>query len=83
MYNMGYKRVGCVGCPMARKSRYKEFRDFPKFEKNYKLAFDRMLTERHKHHKETKRWHNAQEVFDWWMEDYNIPGQIKWSDYEI
>lgn len=80
LYGMGYKRVGCIGCPMAGKARYKEFRDFPKIEKNYKLAFDRMLTEIHKHHKKTK-WHNAQEVFDWWMEKDIIFGQMRF-DFE-
>ena len=29
LYKCGYERVGCVGCPMAGKKRYKEFADFP------------------------------------------------------
>ena len=32
LYQCGYKRVGCIGCPMAgRKGRLKEFYDFPTF----------------------------------------------------
>lgn len=33
LYKMGYDRVGCIGCPMAGKKRYKEFNDFPKYKK--------------------------------------------------
>ena len=67
LYDMGYKRCGCVGCPMASvKQRLKEFRDFPKYELNYKKAFERMLQARKSKQLETK-WKSADEVFDWWV----------------
>ena len=47
LYDMGYKRVGCVGCPMAGKNRYKEFADFPKYKAAYIRAFDKMLVAIH------------------------------------
>lgn len=31
LYQMGYDRVGCIGCPMAGRKRWKEFADFPKY----------------------------------------------------
>ena len=43
LYKCGYNRVGCIGCPMASKKRYKEFADFPEYKKLYIHAFDRML----------------------------------------
>lgn len=43
VYNLGFQRVGCVGCPMAGKVRYREFRVWPAFEKLYRTAFDKML----------------------------------------
>lgn len=35
LYDRGYKRVGCIGCPMAGKSREFEFTDFPKYKSLY------------------------------------------------
>ena len=43
LYHMGYDRVGCIGCPIASKHRWKEFADFPKIKDAYIHAFDRML----------------------------------------
>ena len=75
LYQCGYDRVGCIGCPMAGKKRYKEFADFPKYKQLYINAFDRMLKERERRGKECK-WTTGEEVFLWWMEDENIPGQM-------
>ena len=43
LYQCGYDRVGCIGCPMAGKKRYKEFADFPKYKNLYIHAFDQMV----------------------------------------
>ena len=81
LYDMGYDRVGCIGCPLAtRKRRLKEFSDFPEYKNLYLHAFERMLQERRRRGKETK-WKTADEVFLWWMEDDNIPGQMSITDY--
>lgn len=76
LYQCGYSRVGCIGCPMAGKRRWKEFADFPKYKDAYIRAFGRMLEARRKNGKESK-WRNAEEVFLWWMEDDGVPGQIE------
>lgn len=31
LYQCGFNRVGCIGCPMAGKKRYTEFRIYPKY----------------------------------------------------
>lgn len=80
LYQMGYERVGCVGCPMAGKRRWKEFADFPQYKKLYIHAFERMLEERKRRGKESE-WKTGEEVFLWWMEDQNIPGQMNLSDF--
>ena len=80
LYQCGYGRVGCIGCPMASKARWKEFADFPEYKKLYLHAFDRMLEERRRYGKESK-WKTAEEVFLWWMEDDNIPGQMSIEDF--
>ena len=79
LYDEGFCRVGCVGCPMASKSRYAEFRRWPAYENMYKHAFARMLQARIVAGKSTQ-WATADEVFSWWMEDKNLNGQIAWKD---
>lgn len=80
LYDCGYNRVGCIGCPMAGKKRYREFADFPAYKKLYLHAFERMLEERVRRDKEST-WSSAEEVFLWWMEDDNIQGQMSIDDY--
>ncbi len=74
-YSMGFSRVGCIGCPMARKTRYTEFRQWPKFENLYRRAFARMLEERKAQGKPCQ-WKTADDVFRWWMDDKNLDGQL-------
>lgn len=76
LYNMGYNRVGCIGCPIAGKSRWKEFADFPEYKKLYIHAFERMVKINHKH-----SWQTGEEVFRWWMEDENVEGQMELSEF--
>ena len=80
LYSMGYYRVGCIGCPMAGKHRWKEFADFPTYRRAYTRAFGKMLDAIHASGKPTK-WKNAEEVFLWWMEDENVEGQMDIYSY--
>lgn len=85
LYNEGFCRVGCIGCPMAGKARYAEFARWPGFQKNYIRTFDRMLEARKAHGKANgMRWgETGEEVFHWWMEDGVLPGQANiWEDYD-
>lgn len=67
LYNEGYKRLGCIGCPMSSiKQRLIEFERYPKHKINYIKAFDRMLIERKQRKLETT-WKTGQDVFDWWI----------------
>lgn len=81
LYECGYTRVGCVGCPMAGKRRYKEFRDFPEYKLNYIRAFDRMLEYRKQREYDMRGWKTGEDVFRWWMDDENIKGQMSLEDY--
>lgn len=80
LYRMGYYRVGCIGCPMAGKIRWREFSDFPKYKMAYIKAFDRMIKMR-KAKGSRDKWKSGEEVFLWWMEDKNIKGQINLTDF--
>lgn len=81
MYSWGYERLGCIGCPLARKcQREREFYDFPQYKAAYISAFDKMLKVRHEREKQTK-WNCGEEVFLWWMESDVLAGQINIFDY--
>ena len=70
-YQCGFKRIGCIGCPMAGKHRYTEFRLYPIYYQNYIRAFDRMIARRKEKGLETE-WENGEEVMKWWLgEDVN------------
>lgn len=83
LYGCGFNRVGCVGCPMARKKRYKEFARYPAYKRMYIHAFDRMV-ENIKATGGKESWKNGIEVFHWWVEDGVLPGQLTitedWED---
>ena len=75
LYGEGFCRVGCVGCPMAGKSRYAAFARWPGFQRNYIRTFNRMIDERKARGLSTE-WETGEDVFHWWMEDGVLPGQI-------
>lgn len=66
LYDEGFKRLGCVGCPMAGDKRQKEFERWPKFKRNYISAMERTLQIRLEKGLDTE-WKSGQEMFDWWM----------------
>ena len=74
--------MGCIGCPIAGKRRWTEFRLFPSYQRAYERAFDVMLARIQGQGIETK-WKDAADVFAWWMEDRNMEGQISLSDLEL
>lgn len=69
LYCEGFKRVGCVGCPIAGKHRYVEFHRYPTYKKAYIHAFDRMLSARIANEKDKTKWQTGYDVFRWWLEE--------------
>jgi phosphoadenosine phosphosulfate reductase len=68
LYDEGYKRLGCIGCPLIGATKQKkEFERYPKFKQLYLKAFDKMLINRHKKNKKTE-WKTSEEVYNWWVE---------------
>lgn len=65
LYDKGYKRLGCIGCPMTSKQA-EELDKYPKYKQAYLRAFERMLDEIEKAGKETK-WKTAEDVMNWWI----------------
>ena len=81
LYCEGFHRVGCVGCPMASKTRIMEFAHYPRIKAAYIRAFDRMLEERRKRSLPSQ-WQSGVDVFHWWMEDGVLPGQEVLDGFE-
>ena len=80
LYQCGFNRVGCIGCPMAGKHRYFEFGRYPIYRFNYVRAFDRIISRRKEKGLPTT-FKNGEEVFKWWMgEDVN---QLTLDYYDI
>ena len=90
LYDEGFHRLGCIGCPMAtRKGREKEFFRWPKYKAAYMTALKKMLEIRAQKNRPFViggteiRDATAQDVFNWWMEYDVLPGQINlFEDYE-
>ena len=84
LYECGFSRVGCVGCPMAgTQGRQKEFSRYPKYQDAYIRAFDKMLEERKRRGKMQGTWRDGttgRDIFHWWMEDGVLPGQMEFDD---
>ena len=82
MYACGWKRVGCIGCPLAsKKERRKEFLQYPKYRDSYIRAFGRMLAER-KQRGLDGSWKSGEDVYHAWMEDGVLPGQMVFEGME-
>ena len=44
LYDQGYTRIGCIGCPLAGAEKMKrDFERYPKYRDNYIRAFERMI----------------------------------------
>jgi len=79
LYDEGFKRLGCIGCPMAGKiGREKEFKRWPAYEKKFRTAFAAAAaaniaalgTEYGGTNRDAKlRWPDGDAMFDWWMQD--------------
>lgn len=70
LYDEGFSRLGCIGCPMAGvKGREFEFARYPKFKDYYLRAFEKMLEARKAKGRQDNdsSWKDAESVFAWWM----------------
>lgn len=77
LYDEGFHRLGCIGCPMARQhGREKELARWPQYKHGYLRAFAKMLKAREEKGLPNARWPDATSVFTWWMEYDVLPGQI-------
>lgn len=62
LYDEGYTRLGCIGCPMSTKQA-EELEKYPKYKQAYIRAFDRMLEASNK----KGEWKTGEDVMKWWV----------------
>lgn len=68
LYDEGFNRIGCIGCPMSGKQgMLREFARWPKYYEAYMRAFSRMLEARKAANLDCMFWPDAQAVMDWWI----------------
>ena len=63
LYDKGYKRLGCIGCPMGTRQS-EELEKYPKYKQAYIHAFDRMLNNLDG----SQEWKNGEDVYNWWIQ---------------
>lgn len=81
LYQMGFDRVGCIGCPMSGKSRYHQFRLFPDYKQFWKRAMEKHLQYRAARGKENIGiWKNIESYWAWWMGEN--PDQLFVEEWE-
>lgn len=81
LYQMGFDRVGCVGCPQSDKGRIHSFRMFPAYERLWKHAMARRLEYRKAQGREnTGYWVDIDSYWAWWMSEN--PDQLMINEQE-
>lgn len=66
LYECGFKRIGCIGCPIAARHQQAELECYPKYKQAYINSFDKMLTYRIERGKPTE-WKTGLDVYKWWV----------------
>lgn len=66
LYDRGYDRIGCIGCPMSTKAE-KELDEYPKIKCAYIRAFKRLIIERRKKGKQERNdmFKDENTLMDW------------------
>lgn len=83
LYDEGFDRLGCIGCPMARESgRRREFARWPRYEEAWKRAFKAVWDKRTgTMQKNGRPWFgdarfaNWESMWEWWLSDEALPGE--------
>ena len=76
LYDEGYKRIGCIFCPMSnKKSISRDRKKYPKIEKQIKKSIQYILDNKEDFLTQVTingRRMNADEVFEWWVSKENL-----------
>jgi phosphoadenosine phosphosulfate reductase len=81
LYDEGFSRLGCIGCPMGTpEQRKRQFARWPKFQAAWKRAFQWQWEHRHGGKTKDGRpwfgdryWTSWEEMWDWWLSNKPLP----------
>jgi phosphoadenosine phosphosulfate reductase len=69
LYDEGFSRLGCIGCPMAgSEGMKKDFERWPMYKRSYIRAFQKMIEKRKADGLNTE-WETGEECMMWWMNE--------------
>lgn len=81
LYDEGFERLGCIGCPMAGPGRKMQFARWPGYERAWKRAFRKLWEHRAGRPTRnggewfgTARFDGWEEMWKWWLNDDPLPG---------
>lgn len=67
LYDEGWKRIGCLFCPMAGKSRAMQAARYPNYVALFIKHFERLYEWRKRNDKPLNNWDTGEDMFWWWM----------------
>lgn len=70
LYDKGFDRIGCIGCPLSSNQK-KELSLYPKYRENYIRSFEIMIKNGTEDGKVYK-WKTGEEVMKWWLGDCEV-----------
>ncbi len=74
LYDQGFERIGCIGCPLAGGEQMRfEFARYPKYKQAYLRSFEKMLAVRKEKGRTDRLWKTAEDVMNWWLDDRSWP----------
>ena len=77
LYDSGYKRIGCIGCPMAYyKTRQKELNRYPNYKKMYKQAIRKRMEKGF-----FSQFKDENDVYNWWVGNLSMENYL--SQYKL
>ena len=70
LYDEGWKRIGCLFCPMAGKQRLVAAERYPLYVRAFVRAFERLYRRlKEKQSASIDRWASGEEMFWWWLKE--------------
>jgi len=81
LYDEGFDRLGCIGCPMAREAgKLKQFARWPGYERKWRQLFQDIWAKRSgTTQRDGQRWFgnrhfaNREEMWQWWVSSDSLP----------
>jgi phosphoadenosine phosphosulfate reductase len=67
LYDEGFKRLGCLFCPMSNK-KLEQVARYPRMANSFRIAFNKLYN-KNKEREAYKRWRTGDEMFNWWLHE--------------